>query len=86
MVEKKATTKATAAKKTAAKKAPAAKKATAAKKTTVAKKENLNANKVTKEKLEELINAGKTKPEICKELGISFATLKKRLYKFGLDY
>ncbi len=39
MVEKKATTKATAAKKTAAKKAPAAKKATAAKKTTVAKKE-----------------------------------------------
>ena len=39
MVEKKATTKATAAKKTAAKKAPAAKKAKAAKKTTVAKKE-----------------------------------------------
>lgn len=54
--------------------------------TTVAKKENLNADKATKEKLQELINKGKTKPEICKELGISFSTLKKRLYKFGLDY
>lgn len=44
-----------------------------------------NADKVTKEKLEKMIATGMSKADMCRELNITHTTLKRRLYKFGLE-
>ena len=53
--------------------------------TSYAKKEYINADKVTKEVLQDMLEAGMSKTDICKKLNISFTTLKKKLYKFNLE-
>ncbi len=45
-----------------------------------------NADKATKEKLEEMIAKGMSKADMCRELNITSATLRKKFYKFNLKY
>ena len=49
------------------------------------KKEYINADKATKEVLQDMLKAGMSKSDICKRLNITHTTLKKRLYKFDLE-
>lgn len=45
-----------------------------------------NADKATKEKLEEMIAKGMSKADMCRELNITSATLRNKFYKFNLKY
>lgn len=45
-----------------------------------------NADKITKEKLEEMIASGMSKADMCRELNITHRTLKIKFYKFNLKY